>query len=301
MRTVLIAGPTGSGKSCLALALAERLGGAVINADSMQVYRDLCILTARPGPGDLARAPHRLFGFVDAAEAYSAGRYARDAAAAIAEVRGLGLTPILVGGTGLYLRALTEGLSPIPDVPAEIRRHWRAEVARLGPAAAHALLAARDPEMARRLGPTDPQRVARALEVLEATGRSLGDWQRLPGLPIVDAAGALRLVVSLPREEVYRRCEARLDAMIREGALAEARALAARRLPRDLPIMRAVGLRPLLLHLEGKSTLEAAVAAAKRETRHYVRRQMTWISRNMIAWKHIDNAKNFILDNIKFP
>ena len=194
-RTILIAGPTASGKSGLAMALAERLGGTVINADSMQVYRDLRILTARPTPEDEARVPHALYGFVSGAEAYSAGRYAVDVASAIAEARAAGRVPIVVGGTGLYFKVLLEGLSPVPPADPQVRDFWRAQ-ARVRPASElHALLAARDPETAARLMPTDPQRIVRALEVLESTGRSLADWQRAPGRPVLLEHETVRLLV----------------------------------------------------------------------------------------------------------
>ena len=284
-QAILIAGPTASGKSGLALALAERLGGVVINADSMQVYRDLRILTARPSPEDEARAPHALYGFVPGRDSYSAGRYMADATQAITEARAAGRVPIVVGGTGLYLKALLEGLSPIPAVPQAIREHWRAEARRLGAAALHHVLNRRDPETAARLQPTDPQRLARALEVLEATGRPLAHWQRERGQPGLDPEAAIRLVVAPPRDELHRRIEARFEAMMAAGVLEEVEALVARGYARDLPIMRAHGVRPLMRYLAGESEREAAVSQAMAETRQYAKRQMTWLIRNMIAWK----------------
>lgn len=192
---ILIAGPTASGKSALALALAERLGGTVINADAMQVYRELRILTARPSASDERRAPHRLYGHVPGEEAYSAARFAAEARSAIAGARASGRIPIVVGGTGLYFKALIEGLSPVPTVSAEIRARWRKAATDEGATVLHGILTSRDPEMAARLKPTDPQRIVRALEVLEATGVSLARWQETPGEPVVRAEDVLGVVV----------------------------------------------------------------------------------------------------------
>lgn len=284
-RPILIAGPTASGKSGLALALAERLGGAVINADSMQVYRELSILTARPTPGDEARAPHALYGFVSGAEAYSAGRYAADAAAAIAAARAEGRAPIVVGGTGLYFKALLEGLSPVPTADPEVRAFWRAEAARRPSPELHALLAGRDPEMAARLMPTDPQRIVRALEVLESTGRSLAAWQREPGRPVLAEAETVRLLLLPDRQVQGAGIDARFDAMLAAGALEEVRALIGRGFCAGLPITRALGVAPLAAHLRGSLALEEAAAVAKAETRRYAKRQLTWLTRKMIAWR----------------
>ena len=284
-RAILIAGPTASGKSALALALARRHGGVIVNADSMQVYRELAILTARPGPEDLAAAPHTLYGYVAGNEPYSVGRWVRDAEQAILECRQNGLVPVVVGGTGLYFKALIQGLSPIPPIPGPIRRHWRAEADRLGPEGLYAILAERDPLTAARLRPTDPQRLTRALEVLEATGRPLAAWQAEPGRPVIDGAGALRLVLAPDRAELHRRADARFDAMMAAGALEEARALAARGYAGDLPIMRALGLPPLIAAAEDRLDLEAAVSRAKLDTRQYIKRQETWLRRHMAGWQ----------------
>ena len=286
-KTILIAGPTASGKSALALALAERLGGVVINADSMQVYRDLSILTARPGTADLARAPHVLYGHVPAAQVYSAGRWLVDAAREIAAAEAAGRVPIIAGGTGLYFEALLHGLSPVPAIPAAIRAHWRNEAERLGAEKLHGVLATRDPAMADRLRPSDPQRVTRALEVLEATGRSLADWQREAGTPLVARNAAACLVLAPDRATLYARCEARFDDMLAAGALAEAAAMLALGLPPELPAMRATGLRELMAHLRGDLTLEAAATAAKVATRHYAKRQETWIRGRMADWVRV--------------
>jgi tRNA dimethylallyltransferase len=284
-RAIVIAGPTASGKSRLASALADRLGGIIINADSMQVYRELAVLTARPTTAELSRLPHALYGFVSGAEAYSAGRYAADAAAAIAAARAQGRVPIVVGGTGLYFRALLQGLSPIPAVDPAVRAHWRQQAGCQPPQALHALLRERDPVMAARLKPTDPQRIVRALEVLESTGRSLAEWQRQPGRPVLTAAQTLPLLLLPPLATHADAISRRFEAMLRQGALEEVRGLCALSLSRDLPIMRALGVAPLAAHLKGELSLEAAAAATKLETRQYAKRQLTWFRRNMIAWK----------------
>lgn len=286
-RAILIAGPTASGKSGLAVALAERLGGTVINADSMQVYRDLRILTARPTLEDEARVPHALYGFVSGAEAYSAGRYAVDVAAAIAEARGGGRVPIVVGGTGLYFKVLLEGLSPVPPADPQVRAFWRAQATVRPASELHALLSARDPETAARLMPTDPQRIVRALEVLESTGRSLADWQREPGRPVLREHETVRLLVMPERATLDAGIDARFDAMMAGGALKEVRALLALGYSSELPMMRALGVAPLAAHLTGALSLPDAVAAAKSDTRKYAKRQLTWLKRNMVAWKAI--------------
>jgi len=289
---ILIAGPTGSGKSRLAVELAAHLDGVVINADSMQVYRDLRILTARPSDEEEARVPHRLYGHVPGEEAYSAGRYVREAAVAIGEAHGGGRLPIVVGGTGLYFKALTEGLSPIPDVPREIRIHWRREADRLGARALHEELARRDPAMADRLNPFDAQRVTRALEVLEASGRSLLHWQGLPGTPVLDPGAVLPVVLRPARDALHRATDRRLIAMVAEGALDEVRRLIERRLDDGLPIMRALGVAPFIAHCQGAIDLDEAIARAQAETRQYVKRQETWLRRNMSAWKSFVAQEN---------
>jgi tRNA dimethylallyltransferase len=302
LRPILIAGPTASGKSGLALALAERFGGTVINADSMQVYRELRILTAGPTAEDEARAPHALYGFVSGAEAYSAGRYAVDVAQAIAAARAAERVPVVVGGTGLYFKALLEGLSPIPAADPEVRAFWRAEAARRPAVELHALLAERDPEMAARLMPTDTQRIVRALEILDSTGRSLADWQRQPGRPVLAEAEAVRLLQLPDRAGHGALIDSRFDTMLAAGALDEVRALLALGLAAELPIMRALGVAPLADHLAGTLSLEAAVAAAKIETRRYAKRQITWLRRNMIAWNNVStqDMERFIREELPF-
>lgn len=285
---ILIAGPTASGKSALALALAERLGGTVINADAMQVYRELRVLTARPDADDERRAPHRLYGHVPGAEAYSAARYAAEARAAIAAAEEAGSLPIVVGGTGLYFKALTEGLSPIPPIPDEIRARWRACAGEEGAAALHAILAERDPEMAARLRPTDPQRLVRALEVLEATGTSLARWQEEPGEPVVRVEDGRAVVVAPERDVLRQRIDARFDRMMAHGAVEEVRALLQLALSPELPVMRALGVGPLARLIAGEASPAEAGEAAKAETRQYAKRQLTWLRRNMNAWKWIN-------------
>ena len=302
VRAILIAGPTASGKSGLALRLAEEVGGVVINADSMQVYRELRILTARPTPEEEARAPHALYGFVGGAEPYSAGRYAVDAARAIAEARDSGRVPIIVGGTGLYFKVLLEGLSPVPVIDPDVRAHWRAEAARMPAQELHAVLARRDPEMALRLMPTDPQRIVRALEVLQSTGRSLADWQRAPGQPVLAEEPAARLLVLPDRDAQVQAIDARFDAMMSAGALDEVRALVALGLSPELPIMRALGVAPLAANLAGNVGLDEAVALAKTQTRQYAKRQLTWHRRNMITWKSIyaNETERIVADILAF-
>jgi tRNA dimethylallyltransferase len=283
-RAVLIAGPTASGKSALALRLAEELGGTIINADSMQVYRDLRIITARPTPQDEARVPHLLYGHVDAAENYSVGRWCADARAALDDIRRDGRLPILVGGTGLYFKALTQGLSVVPPTPPDIRAAVRARCDAEGPVALHAELARRDPANATRLKPGDRMRITRALEVLEATGRSLTDWHR-DGVPaILDPDQALMFFLDVDRAELRRRIDARFDAMLAQGALDEVRRLAARNLDPMLPAMKAHGVPWLRRHLAGEIALAEAAEGGKADTRRYTKRQATWFRHQMPGW-----------------
>jgi tRNA dimethylallyltransferase len=284
----LIAGPTASGKSALAARIAAERGGIVVNADSMQVYRELRILTARPTQAEEAVVPHHLYGFRPAAEPYSVAEWLKDLAPLLAAAREGGPPLVIVGGTGLYFKALLEGLSPVPDIPEDIRSQWRTEAASKDSAELHAILRERDPAMAARLAPSDPQRIVRALEVLEATGRSLLDWQQVQGEGLLGEGEAELLFVSPPRETLYACCNTRLDQMIEAGALHEIRQLAALELDQGLPVMRALGVRPLLAHVQGMLALDAAIAAAKTETRRYAKRQLTWARRNMIAWKSIE-------------
>ncbi len=275
-KTILIAGPTASGKSALALALAEKLGGEIIKADSMQVYRDLRIITARPTPDEERRVPHRLYGQVDAAESYSAGRWCTDAAAVLAATRQESRPAIIVGGTGLYFNALTRGLAAVPPIPAKIRNDVRARLASEGPAALHAELTARDPAAGARLMPGDRARVTRALEVVLATGRSILDWHEENMPASLNLARAAKVFLMPARDQLLRNIDARFDAMIVAGAVDEVRALAARKLDSSLPAMKAHGVPWLIRYLNGEVTLAEAAEHAKLETRQYTKRQATW-------------------------
>lgn len=281
---ILIAGPTASGKSALALALAERTGGVIVNADSMQVYAELRVLTARPGPEEERRAPHRLYGFQPAAEACSVGRWLAAATTEIAAARAQGRAPILVGGTGLYFQALTGGLARIPDIPDTIRENARSLHAALGGEAFRERLRALDPETAGRLRASDSQRLVRAWEVVTATGRPLAGWQREPALPALSPPWH-GVVLERPREALYAACDARFEAMLREGALDEVRALLALGLDPALPAMKAVGVRELAAHLSGRSVLDEATAAAQQATRNFAKRQLTWFRNKMRSWE----------------
>jgi tRNA dimethylallyltransferase len=296
-RAVLIAGPTASGKSALALALAEALGGTIINADAMQVYRDLRIVTARPTPEEEARASHLLYGHVDAAENYSVGRWCVDASAALAAVERTGRLPILAGGTGLYFKALTRGLASIPPIPSQIRSVVRERLKREGTAALYAELSARDDASARRLMPGDRARISRALEVVLATGRSITDWHAERMTPALDPHAAIKVFLDVDRAELYGRIDSRFDAMLASGALDEVRALAGRRLDPALPAMKAHGVPWLIRHLNGEIDLPAAVDEAKRDTRRYTKRQATWFRHQLPDWTWI--APESVLGEIR--
>ncbi|MGA2636286.1 tRNA (adenosine(37)-N6)-dimethylallyltransferase MiaA [Methylocella sp.] len=288
---ILIAGPTASGKSALALRLALATGGVLINADSMQVYRDLRIITARPGVADEGKAPHRLFGHVDAAVNYSVALWLDAARGALSGAKREGRPPIFVGGTGLYFKALTQGLSGIPTVPDEVRAAVRALGAGVPAAELHAELARRDPLMAARLRPSDPQRILRALEVLEATGKSLSAFQGARMPPLLDIAGARAIFLNPERDELKRRINTRFDAMLEAGALAEAEAVRRRNLDPALPLMRAHGLRHLIAHLRGEISLSEAAELAKRDTRTYARRQFTFARHQLAGFVWADQAE----------
>jgi tRNA dimethylallyltransferase len=274
---IVVAGPTASGKSALALRLAEAARGLIINADSMQLYRDLPVLTARPTPQDEARAPHRLYGILDAADPASVGRWLELAAAAIGEALAEQRPAIVVGGTGLYLHALLHGLAPVPDIPAGIRTAARARLAELGPPAFHAELAGLDPVMAARLRPTDRQRLLRAYEVVIATGRSLAAWQDAPPVRVSLPAQRLGLALVPPRAALYERIERRLHDMVERGALEELSALHRRALSPDLPLMKGVAVPELLAHVSGRVDLDTALERAVVQTRRYAKRQLTWL------------------------
>jgi len=284
-RAVLIAGPTASGKSALALRLADALGGVIVNADSMQIYSGLRILTARPSAEDEARAEHRLYGHVDPARSFSVADWSDEVARVLIQLEERGRVPIIVGGTGLYFESLTKGLAPVPEIPQEIRVAWRAFAEARGAAALHAELAARDPAMAARLRPSDTQRLTRALEVWEATGRSLAAWQDEPhSLPLVAPQDAVRIVVEPERAELHRRIALRFHQMVAEGAIEEAAAFAARGLDPVLPATRAIGVAALAAVAAGTMTLDEGIERGIVETRQYAKRQSTWMRGRMGDW-----------------
>jgi len=295
-KAVLIAGPTASGKSALALELALAAGGVVINADSMQVYRDLRIITARPTGADEALVPHRLYGHVDAAVNFSAGAWVSDAAKALEEATSEGRLPIFIGGTGLYFKALTAGLSVVPPIPGEVREDVRARLERNGVEALHAELARRDPRAAERLNPRDRTRIARALEVIEATGRSLLDWHREGQPPLLPKDSFHAVFLAPERDDLYARIDARFDAMLGAGALREAERLAARRLDPLLPAMKAHGVPALIRHLRAELSLEEAAAIGRADTRHYAKRQFTWFRHQLpeFEWVRLEEARGWL-------
>jgi tRNA dimethylallyltransferase len=287
---ILIAGPTASGKSALALELAAKRGGVIVNADSMQVYRDLRIITARPSADDEKRVPHRLYGHVDAAQNYSVGRWFSEAAAALDDALRNGQPAIVAGGTGLYFSTLTRGIAAVPPIPAQIRREVRGRLDAEGVAALHAELTLRDPASAARLEPGDRSRISRALEVVLATGRSLSEWHADNTPAPVDLAGAAKIFLMPKRDQLGARIDARFDAMMAAGALEEVRALAARHLDPNLPAMKAHGVPWLIRHVEGEITLAEAVAQAKRDTRRYTKRQGTWFRNQLPQFEWVEPA-----------
>ncbi len=270
----LIAGPTASGKSALALRLAEATGGVIVNADSAQVYRDLRIVSARPGPDDEARVPHRLYGYRDGAEACSAGVWAADARAAIADVHRSGRLPILAGGTGLYIRTLIDGIAPVPPIDPDVRSAVRA----MRVADAHEALTREDPEAAARIRPSDTMRTARALEVLRSTGRTLKDWQRDKAGGIGDAVALAPLILLPPRDWLHARCDSRFDEMFSEEGVAEVSSLLERNLPLAAPVMRAIGVPEIAAWLRGEMDREEAIRVGRTSTRRYAKRQYTWFN-----------------------
>lgn len=279
---VLIAGPTASGKSALALEVARRTGGAIVNADSMQVYDVMRVLTARPGAEDLRAAPHHLYGHVHPSMPYSTGEWTRDVEKLAAGGDLEGRRAIFVGGTGLYFRALLGGLAAIPDIPAGIRDFWRDRLLRDGPERLHAILAERDPETALALRATDGQRIARALEVLEASGRPISHWQAQVGIPLVDPATATCLVIDIDRALLHRRINERVERMVEEGAIDEVRQIRSLGLDPALPAMKAIGVPEFGAYLDGTIELSEAVSKVQASTRQYAKRQLTWF-RNQLG------------------
>jgi tRNA dimethylallyltransferase len=288
-RVRLIVGPTASGKSALALDLAHRIDGVIVNADAQQLYRDLRILTARPSVEEEARAPHRLYGVADAGETWSVGRWLRAVTEVLAQLESEGRTAIIVGGTGLYFRALTQGLADVPEVVADVRNSAEALFFALGEADFRADLATLDPAAAERIAPGDRQRLVRARAVHDATGRALSDWQA-ETTPLLAAAEWAGVVVELDRETLYARCDARLDLMLLQGALEEVATLAARNLDPALPAMKAVGYRELAAQLGGALTPHQAADLAKQETRRYAKRQLTWFRNQTPDWPRVSAA-----------
>jgi tRNA dimethylallyltransferase len=279
---VLIAGPTASGKSALAIELARAQDGVIINADSMQVYRDLRIVTARPTEADQALAPHRLYGHVAGSENYSAGRWLADAKLEIEACWAIGRKPIIVGGTGLYFLALQGGLAEVPPIPADVREKWRSFEGDL-----HTALQQVDPLGAAKLNPADRQRILRAIEVVDATGRTLADWQvhsRADGF--LSQINVERLYISVAREELYARAERRFDLMMEQGAVDEVAALV--ELADTQPLMKAIGVPELLDHIRGRTTRDEAVVLAKTATRQYIKRQLTWWRGHMAEWTVVE-------------
>ena len=285
-RITLIAGPTASGKSALALRLAEATGAEIVNADALQLYRDLRVLNARPSDEEMARIPHHLFGVADAADGWSVGRWLRAATMVLDDITAHGAPAIVVGGTGLYFRALTVGLADVPAAPVEAREAAMRFYDEAGEPAVREALRTLDPAAEARIAANDRQRLVRALAVVQATGRALSDWQ-------ADTKPALRpgswrgVVLEPDRAALYARCDRRLTAMVEQGALDEARALIARGLDPDLPAMKAVGLRELAAHLGGELSLADAIAAAQQETRRYAKRQLTWLRNQTPDWPRI--------------
>ncbi|MER9672661.1 tRNA (adenosine(37)-N6)-dimethylallyltransferase MiaA [Mesorhizobium sp. M0208] len=273
---ILIAGPTASGKSALALDLAERNGGVIVNTDSMQGYSVLDVLTARPGPAELARVPHFLYGHVDPSTAYSTGAWLRDVTKLMDDGTLSERPVIFVGGTGLYFRALTEGISEMPDIPKSIRDRWRYELQEQGAVRLHRILLREDSAAGMMLRPTDGQRIVRALEVLDASGRSILEWQAARGRPLIDRSSARFFVIEPERAALVERIDARFDRMLDKGALDEVKQLSALGLDPDLPAMKAIGVRELQAALAGAISFPEAIERAKIATRQYAKRQTTW-------------------------
>ncbi|MGR6469002.1 tRNA (adenosine(37)-N6)-dimethylallyltransferase MiaA [Rhizobium sp. PAMB 3182] len=278
---ILIAGPTASGKSALAVKLAREAGGVVINADSMQVYDTLSVLTARPSTADMEGVEHCLYGHVPAGAAYSTGAWLREAEALLSRLKAEGRLPVFAGGTGLYFKALTGGLSDMPDIPEAVRAQWRGRLTTEGPEALHAELQLRDAEGAATLNPQDGQRIVRALEVLEAAGRPIREFQGRTGPVIIDPARALKIVIDPDRKVLHERINRRFEAMLEQGAADEVRALMALNLSPQMPVMKAIGVRELAAMLAGDLTRAQAAEQASAATRQYAKRQMTWFRNQM--------------------
>jgi len=291
-KVIFIGGPTAGGKSALALELAERLGGVIVNADSMQVYVELRVLTARPSAAEEARVPHHLYGHRRGDDPSSAAAWADEALKVLDDAWDAGRIPVVVGGTGLYFRTLIEGIAPVPDIPDAVRQSVRARLADEGPEALHAMLRQHDPELAARLAPGDSQRIARAVEVWEATGRPLSEWQRVPpagGLRERDDVEIHAFALIPPRHALHERCDRRFLRMVHEGgALDEVAALLALRYDPALPVMKALGVPELAAHIRGEIALETAITRAQAATRQYAKRQCTWFRNQFPDWPQGD-------------
>lgn len=294
-RALFIAGPTASGKSALSLRLAEDLNGVIINSDSMQVYRDLRVITARPSLEDEAAAPHRLYGYLDGAEVSNAASWARDAMTEIETAWDRGQTPIVIGGTGMYFKTLLAGMAVIPEIPGDIRAAVRARCDAEGSPALHEELQRVDPVTANRLFPGDSQRICRALEVFDATGKPISVWQAEtePGpMHAHDQAGGLtKLVLDPARDVLYDRCNRRFDMMLDMGAMEEVAALMTRSLDPSLPLMRALGVPSLIAYQRGELDLETAAEEAKMQTRRFAKRQLTWFRNQFGHWTRVSGAE----------
>ncbi len=282
---ILIAGPTASGKSAYAIKQAQKHNGIIINTDSMQIYRELRVLTARPSKEEEAEAPHALYGTIPGKIHYSVGHWVEDIKKILEDCKNKKRLPIFTGGTGLYFSALLKGLSPVPEIPEEIRNYWRQKAKRVNINELHETLKKRDPIMAQQLNEMDTQRITRALEVIDATDTSLAEWQKQQGTPLLKTENLEKYVIAPEREILYERCNSRFDTMVREGALEEVKALLNHNLDEALPIMRALGVKPFTQYLTHQISLDQAIEQSKQDTRRYAKRQMTWLRSNMITWK----------------
>ncbi|MEM7506023.1 MAG: tRNA (adenosine(37)-N6)-dimethylallyltransferase MiaA [Pseudomonadota bacterium] len=295
-RPILIAGPTASGKSGLALKLAKAHDGVIINADSQQIFRDWQVLTARPSETEMAQALHRLYGHVALDATYSTGHWLREVVVELERSREAGKRPIITGGTGLYFKALTEGLAPIPPTPPQIRAAGEALLSEISLTGLVTQLKDRDPETAAQIDLANPMRVLRAWEVLETTGTGLTAWQARTDPPVLPLADCTALVVVPDREALYANCEARFDQMLENGALEEAKRIKAMALPDASPGLKALGAPELFAHLDGEISLKEAATRAKAATRRYAKRQLTWARNQMSNWPRIDPSATLDLN-----